>query len=94
MPKTVYDENKEEILNCLEELNDFKNDISKRVIARQNIYKYTLTLGYEEFANVYKHSLTNIVEISSYEKIHVVDCNYSYDFGISEAQPNSGGIFI
>lgn len=94
MPKTIYDENKEEILNCLEKLNDFKNDISKRVIARQNIYKYTLTLGYEEFANVYKHSITNIIELSSYEKIQVIDCNYSYDFGISAAQPNSGGIFI
>ena len=94
MPKTVYDENKEEILNYLEELNDFKNDISKRVIARQNIYKYTLTLGYEEFANVYKHSITNIIELSSYERIQVVDCNYSYDFGLSAVQPNSGGIFI
>ncbi|MDU3192279.1 MAG: hypothetical protein E6677_02085, partial [Finegoldia magna] len=49
---------------------------------------------YEEFANVYKHSITNIIDLSSYEKIQVVDCNYSYDFGISTAQPNSGGIFI
>ena len=77
IPLSVYKDNIDFIADCLNILNNPQNSYLTRIKAMQEIKNLTLSME--------KHKVKKaigVIEISSYEKIFVVDCFYDENIGL------------
>lgn len=75
IPKIVYKENKDEIDEIISSLNEEKDPIEK-VNLLDSIKNFTVSVGKYDIDNLGKSSVYKELEISKYEKINVIDCEY------------------
>ena len=80
IPLSVYEENKEELLTLKKELEEERN-ISNKIKIRDNIMNKTVNISEKIFSKIENKDIINVIEISKYQKIYVVDCEYSYEEG-------------
>lgn len=88
IPKPVYDFNYEEIHKCIEILHESYKNISneqdrkamkkKKVIARNQLMDFTVSIPYYRA----QENITERLEISKYETLDIIDCNYSNEIGV------------
>lgn len=76
MPKSIYEENIQVINDCIDKLK--YKDISKleKIKIRDMLKGYTVSVGKYDLEALGKSALYKEIEISEYEKIPVVNCEY------------------
>lgn len=75
IPKIVYKENKDKIDEIISSLNEEKDPI-KKINLLDSIKNFTVSVGKYDIDNLGKTSVYKELEISKYEKINVIDCEY------------------
>ncbi len=82
IPKPIYDVNEQEIINCIEKLDE-ERDLITKAKCREFIRSLTVSIpGYileKGKKNIYK-----TIPISRYEKISIFECQYDNELGFRE----------
>lgn len=79
MPKNLYEENLEEINKNLEMLKQENISKKEKLTAKMKIRNLTLNIqGYELKT---KNIDLNFIELGKYEKIYILNCDYSFEIG-------------
>lgn len=88
IPKPVYDLNYKEIYNLIDILNKSYKEIlseedrkklkKKKAMARNKLMDFTVSVPYYRVQG----NIIESLEISDYEKIDILDCNYSKEIGV------------
>ena len=79
IPKNLYEENSEEINKNLEILKQENISEKEKLTAKMKIRDLTLNIqGYELKT---KNIGLNFIELGKYEKIYILDCDYSFEIG-------------
>ncbi|MGF7057694.1 CRISPR-associated helicase Cas3' [Brassicibacter mesophilus] len=94
IPKNIYDENIEEIKRYVQVLSiqydqvltqeERKELRNKKIRARSDLMNFTASVPDREV----KNNIVDQVEISKYESIPILNCNYSSKIGIQYIKPN------
>ena len=79
IPKNLYEENSEEINKNLEILK--QENISKKEKLTSKMKIRDLTLNIQGYELKTKNIGLNFIELGKYEKIYILDCNYSFEIG-------------
>lgn len=88
IPKPIYDLNYEEINSLIKILHKSYKETSseedrnvlkkKKAIARNQLMDFTVSIPYYRVQN----NITESIEISKYETLDIMDCNYSCEIGV------------
>lgn len=76
MPKCIYDENEIEILDIIDNLSDKKMEPLLKITLINKIKKYTVSVGKFDIESLGRSNLYKELEISKFEKIPVIECEY------------------
>ena len=79
IPKNLYEENSEEINKNLEILK--QENISKKEKLTSKMKIRDLTLNIQGYELKTKNIGLNFIELGKYEKIYILDCDYSFEIG-------------
>ena len=79
IPKNLYEENSEEINKNLEILK--QENISKKEKLTSKMKIRDLTLNIQGYELKTKNIGLNFIELGKYEKIYILDCDYSFETG-------------
>ncbi len=79
IPKNLYEENSEEINKNLEILK--QENISKKEKLTSKMKIRDLTLNIQGYELKTKNIGLNFIELEKYEKIYILDCDYSFEIG-------------
>ena len=84
IPKSVYDENKDDIQRAKNIINSSK-DRRERELARNNIKKYIVDIPIYMFKEAKKKdAIFDIVALSKFENVPVIDFEYNSDIGLGK----------
>lgn len=83
IPKNIYDENKEKIEEKLNILKDDKTTYNNIMATKLEIRELTLSIQGYEFKHIQKLQDNKYIELGKYEKIYIVECDYSFEKGFS-----------
>ena len=84
IPKNIYDENLKDIENGIEIINNSNSTRKEKLKAKMKIRDLTLSIQGYEIKNIAKFvKELEFVELGKYEKIYILDCDYSFEKGFS-----------
>nr|WP_308575696.1 hypothetical protein [uncultured Fusobacterium sp.] len=84
IPKNIYDENLKDIENGIEIINNSNSTREEKLKAKMKIRDLTLSIQGYEIKNIAKFvKELEFVELGKYEKIYILDCDYSFEKGFS-----------
>ncbi|MBS6005974.1 MAG: CRISPR-associated helicase Cas3' [Clostridium baratii] len=76
MPESIYQENIEKINECIDKLKDINIIKLERIKIRDTLKSFTVSVGKYDLEVLGKSALYKEIEISEYEKIPVIKCEY------------------
>ena len=84
IPKNIYDENLKDIENGIEIINNSNSTREEKLKVKMKIRDLTLSIQGYEIKNIAKFvKELEFVELGKYEKIYILDCDYSFEKGFS-----------
>lgn len=92
MPKSVYEDNIEVINDILDKLKDKNIETLEKIKLKDTIKSFTVSVGNYDLEVLGKTALFKELEISEYEKIPVVNCEYS-DLGFMRSKGKENDIY-
>lgn len=86
MPKSIYENNKYEINQLIEQLEK-EEEFSKKLVLRNLILDKTIDVQEYEVDNIRKKGANiKVIEISKFEQIYVIPAEYSFEVGLEPAK--------
>lgn len=84
IPKNIYEENLDRIEENLEFIDSKSSSKEEKLFAKMEIRDLTLSIQGYEIRNIKKFtSELKEIELGKYEKIYILDCDYSFEKGFS-----------
>ena len=84
IPKNIYEENLDRIDENLEIIDQKNSSKEQKLFAKMEIRDLTLSIQGYEIRNIKKFtSELKEIELGKYEKIYILDCDYSFEKGFS-----------
>lgn len=84
IPKNIYEENSDEINKNLEIIVQENSSKEQKLFAKMEIRDLTLSIQGYEIKNIKKFTRElKEIELGKYEKIYILDCDYSFEKGFS-----------
>ena len=84
IPKNIYEENLDRIDENLEIIDQKNSSKEEKLFAKMEIRDLTLSIQGYEIRNIKKFtSELKEIELGKYEKIYILDCDYSFEKGFS-----------